>query len=76
MYKDVGKRILAVFMSVCMLLGIADFSALSVRAEGIDLRTAVLILQQGGNDINYSSGLTYNGASYSYRFTINGQIFR
>lgn len=72
MYKDVGKRILAVFMSVCMLLGIADFSALSVRAEGIDLRTAVLILQQGGNDINYSSGLTYNGASYSYRFTING----
>lgn len=44
MNKNVGKRILAVFMSVCMLLGMADFSVLTVKAaDPVDLSTKATI---------------------------------
>lgn len=69
MYKDVGKRILAVFMSVCMLLGIADFSALSVRAADpvTSLANVSLILVSNGEQIeNPAKGFEYNGKEYDY----------
>lgn len=62
MYKDVGKRILAVFMSVCMILGLADFSALTVRADGEIELTA--------EDITMPSFGVYSGVAHEPAITV------
>ncbi len=63
MDKDVGKRILAVFMSVCLLLGMADFSVLTVRAEGeVDISKATIRFT--------SSSLEYTGEEQTPSITV------
>lgn len=73
MYKDVGKRILAVFMSVCMLLGIADFSALSVRAATTSINSARIEFQVNGD--SSTSNVPYNGTvpNVSVSVSLGGQ---
>lgn len=69
MYKDVGKRILAFFISICMLLGMADFSVLKVEAAQT-LNSARLVLVLNGEDQNRTSQ-TYNpNSEYTYKFTL------
>lgn len=74
MYKNVGKRILAVFMSVCMLLGIADFSAMTVRAEDEkkNLSQYRIVLKQGGTVVGSTNTPSYNGMEYEYEITYTG----
>ena len=52
MYKDVAKRFLAVFMCVCLTLGLTDFSVLTAKAAGGDLSDAIVTVN-GGNSIMY-----------------------
>ena len=34
MHKDVGKRVMALLLSICMIAGMVDWSGFTVRAEG------------------------------------------
>lgn len=66
MYKDVAKRVLAVILSLCMVLGMADFSTLTVKAA--------TTLTAG--DITLSKKIfTYNGTEQAPDVTVNGTTF-
>ena len=52
MYKDIGKRIMALLLSVCMIAGMVDLSGFTVHAEGI--------VQIGSVEVT-DTDITYDG---------------
>lgn len=58
MYKDVGKRIMALLLSVCMIAGMVDLSGFTVRAEGNEKYYTIT-----NAVVNSSVELKYTGAS-------------
>ncbi len=49
MYKDVGKRIMALLLSVCMIAGMVDLSGFTVHAEAVRIATVEVV----DTDITY-----------------------
>ncbi len=55
MYKDVGKRIMALLLSVCMIAGMVDLSGFTVRAEAVRINMVEVVEQ----DITFDGTAKY-----------------